>query len=59
MDQHEVVAKGTFLSITLSDSSFFSVPRNSLTFISALNGAPDAPGTAIFDRDYIIIEYYI
>ena len=52
--QHEVIAKGTFLSVTLSDSSFLSVPRNSLTFISALNGAPCAPTTAIFDKDYII-----
>lgn len=32
--------------MTLSDASFFSVPRNSLTFISALNSTPQ-PLTAI------------
>jgi len=44
---NEVIVKDTFLSVTLSDSSFFSVPRNSLTFISALNAALDPPVTAI------------
>lgn len=50
--QYEVIAKDTFLSVTLSDSSFLSVPRNSLTFISALNGALGPKATAILNRDY-------